>query len=74
MYSLDVCTHHVRLWRFSWSIEDVRGKDCVEKFVEHVEDEVKRLYETFPQHPMTELTHVLKTEHEAAEKNLLSRV
>lgn len=51
-----------------------RGKDCVEKFVEHVEDEVKRLYETFPQHPMTELTHVLKTEHEAAEKNLLSRV
>ena len=47
MYSLDVCTHHVRLWRFSWSIEDVRGKDCVEKFVEDNEDEVKRLYEMF---------------------------
>ena len=49
MYSLDVCTHHVRLWRCSWYIEDVRGKDCVEKFVEHNEDEVKRLYEMFPQ-------------------------
>ena len=26
-----------------------RTKDCVEKFVEHIEDEVKWLYETFPQ-------------------------
>ena len=25
-----------------------RGKDCVEKFVEHTEDEVTRLYATFP--------------------------
>ena len=25
------------------------GKDCVEKFVEHIEEEVKRLYATFPQ-------------------------
>ena len=25
-----------------------RGKDCVEKFVEYIEDEVKRLYATFP--------------------------
>ena len=26
-----------------------RGKDCVEKFVECIEEEVKRLYATFPQ-------------------------
>ena len=24
-----------------------RGKDCVEKFIEHIEDEVKLLYTTF---------------------------
>ena len=29
-----------------------RGKDCVEKFVEYIEDEVKRLYATFPQKPI----------------------
>ena len=40
-----------------------QGKDCVEKFVEYIEEEVKRLYETFPRQPMTKLT-----EHEAAEK------
>ena len=45
-----------------------RGKDCVEKFVEYIEEEVKRLYETFPRQPMTKLTDVLKREHEAAEK------
>ena len=45
-----------------------RGKDCVEKFVEYIEEEVKRLYATFPQQPMTKLTDVLKREHEAAEK------
>ena len=45
-----------------------RGKDCVEKFVEYIKEEVKRLYATFPQQPMTELTDVLKREHEAAEK------
>ena len=74
MYCLDV-------WHSTFAYGDIpdplkmcRGKDCVEKIVEHIEDEVKRLYETFPQHPMTELTHVLKIEHEAAEKNLLSRV
>ena len=37
-----------------------RGKDCVEKFVEYIEEEVKRLYATFPQQPMIELTDVLK--------------
>ena len=45
-----------------------RGKDCVEKFVEYIEEEVKRLYETFPRQPMTELTDALKREHRAAEK------
>ena len=25
-----------------------RGKDCVEKFVEYIEEQVKRLYATFP--------------------------
>ena len=44
------------------------GKDCVEKFVEYIEEEVKRLYETFPRQPMTKLTDVLKREHETAEK------
>ena len=47
---------------------DYRGKDCVEQFVDHVEKEVKRLYELYPQQPMRELTDVLKTEHEAAEE------
>ena len=45
-----------------------RRKDCVEKFVEYVEEEVKRLYETFPRQSMTELTDALKREHRAAEK------
>ena len=44
------------------------GKACVEKFVEYIEEEVKRLYETFPRQPMTKLIDVLKREHEAAEK------
>ena len=39
------------------------GKDCVEKFIE-----LKWLYATFLQQTMTELTDVLKKEHEAAEK------
>ena len=45
-----------------------RGKDCAEKFVECIEEEVKRLYETFPRQPMIKLTNVLKREHEAAGK------
>ena len=40
----------------------------MEKFVEYIEKEVKRLYETFPRQPMTKLTDVQKREHEAAEK------
>ena len=49
-------------------LEMYRGKGCVEKFVEYIEEEVKRLYATFPQQPMTELSDVLKGEHEAAER------
>ena len=45
-----------------------RGKDCVEKFVQYIEEEVKRQYETFPWQPMTKLPDVLNREHEAAEK------
>ena len=45
-----------------------RGKDCVEKFVEYIEEQIKRLCATFPQQPITELTDVLKREHKAAEK------
>ena len=43
-------------------------KDCVEKFAQYIEEEVKRQYATFPQQPMIELTGVLKREHEASEK------
>ena len=45
-----------------------RGKYCVEKFVEYIEEEVKRLYEIFSQQSMIKLTDVQKREHEAAEK------
>ena len=30
-----------------------QGKDCVEMFLEYIEEEVRRLYATFPQQPMT---------------------
>ena len=43
-------------------------KTVWKNFLEHIEDEVKRLHATFPQQPMTELTDMLKREHEAAEK------
>ena len=45
-----------------------RGKDCVQKFVEYIEEEVKQLYATFPRQLMAKLTDVLKREHKAAEK------
>ena len=45
-----------------------RGEDCLERFVEYIEEEVKGLHEAFPQQPMTKLTDVQKSEHEAAEK------
>ena len=43
-----------------------RGKDCVEKFVEYLQEEAKKLYSIFPQQPMIELTDVLKREHKEA--------
>ncbi|XP_057294619.1 uncharacterized protein LOC130623147 [Hydractinia symbiolongicarpus] len=43
-----------------------RGKNCVKMFVDHLEDEVKRLYSTFPQQDMLPLTEVLQREREAA--------
>ena len=44
------------------------GKDCVERFVEYIEEEVKRLYVTLPQQPMIEFSDVLKRERKAAER------
>lgn len=43
-------------------------KDCVQTFVQNIEDEVKQWYVTCPQQQMTELTDTTKREHEAAEK------
>ena len=45
-----------------------RGKDCVEKFVEYIEEEVKRLYKTFPQQLIIALADVQKRGHETAGK------
>ena len=39
----------------------------MEKSVEHIEEEVKLLYATFPQQPMTKLTDVLKIEHKVVQ-------
>ena len=39
----------------------------MEKFVEYIEEEMKRLYETFPQQPIIRLTNVQTRGHEAAE-------
>ena len=44
-----------------------RGEDCVEKFVDHLEREVNRLYETFPQQPMVDLTDAQNAEYKEAE-------
>ena len=33
-----------------------RDSDCVEKFCEHMISEAKRLYNSFPEHPMEPLT------------------
>ena len=40
----------------------------MENFVEYIEEEVKRLYATFPQQPMTRLTDESKRQHETAKK------
>ena len=38
------------------SLKLYRGKDCVEKFCDYVENEAKRLYHMFPEKPMEPLT------------------
>ena len=43
-----------------------RGKDCVERFVDYIEMEVKRLYSLYPEQPMIPLTEVMQNEYEEA--------
>ncbi|XP_057294631.1 uncharacterized protein LOC130623161 [Hydractinia symbiolongicarpus] len=43
-----------------------RGENYVKKFVDHLENEVKRLYSTYLQQNMLPLTEVLKKEHDSA--------
>ena len=45
-----------------------RGKDCVERFVEYIGEEVKLMYAIFPRQAMIELTDALKREHRAAKR------
>ena len=63
-----VCTQYFTYGDVPDPLKMYRGKDCVEKFVEYIKEEVRRLYEKFPQQFMTELPDALKREHEAAEK------
>ena len=42
------------------------------KFVEYIEEEVKRLYATFPQQPKIELTDVLKKKNTRQQKSVTS--
>ena len=57
------CVHSTFDYRYvPDQLKMYRGKNCVEKFVEHIEEEVKRLYEIFSRKPMIELTDVLKRE------------
>ena len=43
-----------------------RGKSCTNQFIEHLESEVKRLYDIFPEQPMIPLTEVLQREYSEA--------
>ena len=45
-----------------------RGSDCVEKFCEHIISEAKRLYNSFPEHPMEPLTKSQIKEYKWATK------
>ncbi|XP_057310308.1 uncharacterized protein LOC130648285 [Hydractinia symbiolongicarpus] len=44
-----------------------RGEGCVELFVQHLEEEVKRLYSLFPQKPMLPLTEEQRNEYDDAD-------
>ena len=50
-----------------------QDKDCVEEFVEYKEEEVKWLYATFPQQPMTELTTRHQKRVTFASKSLMTQ-
>ena len=59
MYRLDdVCATRLQLILNVDSLKIYRGKDCVEKIIEHIEDcmRFKRLYAIFLQQTMTKLT------------------
>ena len=45
-----------------------RGSDCVKKFCEHIISEAKRLYSSFPEHPMEPLTKSQIKEYKRATK------
>ncbi|XP_057305244.1 uncharacterized protein LOC130642176 [Hydractinia symbiolongicarpus] len=45
-----------------------RGEDCVKKFVDHLEHEIKRLYSTYPQQNMISLTEDIGCIAENTEK------
>ena len=44
------------------------GKDCVEIFIENIENEVKRLYGTLLRKPTKEFINLFKKKHKATEK------
>ena len=45
-----------------------RGEDCVEKFCDHIKEEVHRLYHMFPEKPMDPLTKEQWTPYKRASK------
>ena len=45
-----------------------QGNDCLERFVEYIEEEVKQFYGTLLRQLMAKLTDALKGEHKAAQK------
>ena len=45
-----------------------RGSDCIKKFCEHIISEAKRLYSSFPEHPMAPLTKSQLKEYKRATK------
>ena len=49
-------------------LAEYRGPDCVRKFCEHITSEAKRLYDSFPEKPMTPLTKSQLKEYKRATK------
>ena len=75
-YTENINTHLVFGWcvqrTFAYkdasdSLKKYRGKNCVEKFIEHIKNDVKQFYATFSQQSTAKVTHVSKREHEATE-------